>query len=171
LEAASDQHLDGLLEDLQTQLDALPIAGSVDADALADGGVTAAKLASALAAKLATVSWGTPGAEGSNAIEVLLQLVDPAAENVLAEQVFEIHVADTEFGADSGTATIAAADVPIGTILSGSGTAAVKVQTDSNGQVALKVTETAAENRYLSARPCYGSPFLDASATATLEFA
>ncbi len=170
-EAASDRHLHEVFTDLQTQLDALPIDDTVDEAALADGAVAADKLKADLAALFATVDWGTPGAEAGNVIEVLLQLKDPRGEDVAAQRVFEVHVADTEYGGDSATATIAAAAVPIGTIISGSGTAAVKVQTDSDGQVALAVTEASAASRYLSARPCYGSPILDARDTATLTFA
>lgn len=171
MEAASEQHLDTILEDLQGQLDGEPIDGSVDNAAMADDAVGGAELTDALADTLLAVTWGTPDGESGNTIEVTLQLKDAKGEALAAQRVFEVHVADTQYGADSGTATIAAGTAPIGTILSGSGTAAVKVQTDAAGQMKLKVSETAAASRYLSARPCYGSPILDCQAAATLVFA
>ncbi|HUX17292.1 MAG TPA: hypothetical protein VMW52_12525 [Phycisphaerae bacterium] len=169
-EAASEQHIDQILADLQSQIDGQPIEGSVNHAAMADDAVDVEELADALADRFVKPTWGTPGAEAGNEIEVDLQLVDAKGENLAEELVLEIHVADTEYGADSGTATIAAGAGAEGTIISGSGTAAIKAQTDATGLLALKVAEAAAASRFLSSRPCHGSPMLDCRNTCELTF-
>lgn len=159
------------LADLQTQLDALPIAGTILEAAIASGAVALVKLKDEVADLMVLVDWAAPEAEDANTIDVQLQLTD-AQGNALEEQhVLELHVSDTTTGGDSATATISAGDGADGDILSGSGTAAVRVKTDANGHVDLKVTETASASRYLICRACYGSPILDARETVTLAFA
>jgi len=169
-EANSSQHLDQLLIDLQDQIDAIPVDGTVDADALAAGAVTAVKLADAVADLLVAVDWGAPGAEAANKIEVQLQL-DDAQGNALAEShVLEVHVSDTATGGDSATATISDGAGAAGTIISGDGTAAIRATTDASGHLDLEVSEAAAASRYLIVRPCYGSPLLDCRETVELAF-
>lgn len=163
--------LPSLLESLQAQIDALPIDDTVETASVQDLAITAAKLASAVADLFAVVSWGSPGAEAGNVIEIQLQLLDAQGNALAEERVFEVHVADAAYGGDSATATIAAGGGAEGTIISGSGTAAVRVQTSEDGLLDLAVSETAAASRYLSVRPCHGSPLLDASDFATLVFA
>jgi hypothetical protein len=159
-EASGTTHLDGILSDIQTQLNALPIAGTV----------AIAAVAADLAAKLPAVSWGTPAAEAAGAIEITLQVTDLQGNNLAAQKVLDVHVADTLYGNDSAAATVVEAVAPVGTILSGSGTAAVKVQTDATGKVRLSVHAAGAVTRYLLARAGYGSPVLNCEATATLTF-
>lgn len=169
-EAAGGDAVD-LLEDLQNQLDALPIDATVLEGAIADGAVSLAKLKDEVADLIVVPAWGTPDAEAGNAIEVLLQLQDAQGNNLDEQHVVEIHVSDTVYAGDSATATISDAAVPIGTILSGDDTAAVQVQTDASGQIKLEVTETAASSRFLSVRPCYGSAMFDCRDTVELPFA
>lgn len=100
------------------------------------------------------VMWNTPGAETSNAIEVsaYCQELDGTLINS-AEIGVSILVSDAANDTEpSATATISAAGVPVGTLLAGSGTATAVFKTDSNGQFAIKVTETAAASRYIWVR-------------------
>lgn len=115
-------------------------------------------------------TFGTPGAEVGNAIEVDIQLKDLSGNNLTGEVALAVRVSDSDLGAASGSATIAAKGTPLGTILEGSGTAEVRVKTDSNGQVGVKVTEAAVASRYLSLAPTFGSPILKDSDTVTLVF-
>jgi len=170
LAAAVGFNIDEALVSLQDQIDALPQDGSVDHDAMADDAVGGEELTDAFADLVVVPTWGTPGAEAGNKIEVVCQLKDAKGEDLAAQRVFDVHVADTEYGDDSASATISDAAVPIGTILSGDGTAAVRVRTDAAGQIALEVSEVAAASRYLSIRPCYGSPWMDPTDTVELAF-
>lgn len=61
-EANSPRHLDDVLADLQTQIDALPIAGTIDNDALTDDAVTAEQVAFSLPIKMAALgTWAIDG--------------------------------------------------------------------------------------------------------------
>lgn len=100
---------------------------------------------------LISVVWGTPVAEAGNAIEIAATCVG------LAGSVFESGLVDVKLvvsdaandGEPSHTAIITAANAPVGTVLSGAGTATVIVRTDNNGQFKIKVSEPAAASRYL----------------------
>lgn len=164
--ATSERTLAELLLDLQSQATAHAAALA----ALASQDADFADLLAALA-PVAVPTWGAPGDEAAEAIEIALQLKDGAEESVGEELVFEVHVADTENGADSATAVITAAAVPVGEILSGSGTACVKVKTSATGALSLLVTEAAAGSRFLEIRPCYGSGAIDCRDVAELTFA
>jgi len=159
--AAEGGDLSQDLIDLQSQIDTGAVAGSV----------TAAMLHSNLADLFATISWGTPDAEDANTIDVRLQLLDVQGNSLAAERVFELRVSDAEYGAASASATIAAGDLGLGTIISGSGTATVLVETDADGKLDLKISEAAAASRYIVASPSFGSPFLDCTDSLTLPFA
>lgn len=104
-----------------------------------------------LTAGLAYGTWGAAGAEAANAIEVQLTLSDTAGTALaVATAEVEVMVSDGVDDAEpSATATIAAAGTPVGTMLAGSGTATVSMRCNSSGLIKVKVTETAAANRYL----------------------
>lgn len=105
----------------------------------------------ALNSALITLTWGTPGAESSNAIEVLASC-SGFAGSAFASSVVDVKVTVTDAANDSSpshTATLSAANTPVGTLLDGSGTATAIFRTDSNGQFRVKVSETAAADRYL----------------------
>lgn len=100
---------------------------------------------------LISVVWGSPAAESGNAIEIAASCLDFSGAAFASGLVdVKLIVSDAaNDGEPSHTAVITAASVPVGTILSGSGTATVIVRTDSNGNFKIKVTETAAASRYL----------------------
>lgn len=99
---------------------------------------------------LVGLEWGTPTAEASNAIEVTGTVKD--FQNVaLNSSIVDVEILVTDGANDhepSATATLSAGTVPVGTVLSGSGTARLVMRT-SSGSLKVKVTETAAGNRYL----------------------
>lgn len=107
-------------------------------------------LSADVADDLIGLTWGTPGAEVANAIEVTGTLTDflgAAFSNSLTD--IEVLVSDGATDAEpSATATLSAAGTPVGTVLAGSGTARM-VMRSASGSIKVKVTETAAANRYL----------------------
>lgn len=118
------------------------------------GAVAASDLASAIQVLFAQVSWGTPGAESSNAIEVQATVQDVTG-TTLAAATTEIEVVVTDSATDcepSATATLSAAGTPVGTLLGGSGTATAVFRTNSSGLFTVKVSETAAADRFLWVR-------------------
>lgn len=118
------------------------------------GAVTAADLATAVQTLFGQVTWGAAGAESSNVIEITGTVGDitGAAISAATSEV-EVCVTDSATDAEpSATATIAAAGSPVGTMLSGSGTATVTMRTSSSGTFTVAVTETTADSRYLWVR-------------------
>lgn len=106
------------------------------------------------AGELAEVVWGTPGAESGNAIEVSASSQDVTGAALSTSEI-GVMVIVTDGAADtepSATATISAAATPVGTILGGSGTATAVFKTDSSGNFAIRVSETAAASRYIWVR-------------------
>lgn len=116
------------------------------------GAVVAADLTATLLASFGQVSWGSPGTETSNAIEVIgtVQNANSVTISAATSEV-EVLVSDSSTDAEpSATATVTAAGTPVGTLLSGTGTATVTMRTSASGTFALKVTETTATvNRFL----------------------
>jgi len=167
---ANGGDLPQFLADLVAAIAAVPIAGSVLEASIASLAVSAAKLKADLQDLFVVATWGTPDAEAGNKIEVLLQLTDIAGNDLAASLPLEIHVADTAGGADSATATLSAGATPIGTILAGDDSAEMKILTDAAGQFALEISETAAASRFITCRPCYGSPILDCRSELEAEF-
>lgn len=108
-----------------------------------------------LQSALISVVWGTPAAETANAIEIAASCYGFAGAPFLSGLVdVQIVVSDAANDASpSATATISAAASPVGSIMDGTGTATAIVRTDSNGQFKIKVTETAASDRYLWLSP------------------
>jgi len=109
---------------------------------------------STILTKLGTVAWGSAGTEAADVIEITGTVNDLTGSAIAAATTeVEILVSDGANDAEpSATATIAAAGTPVGTLLSGSGTATVTMRTNASGQFAIAVTETAAASRYLFVR-------------------
>jgi len=131
-------------------------------------------LANNIISLFASISWGTPGTETSNAIEVTGTALNMQSGTITSTStVVEVVVSDSATDAEpSATATLSAAGTPDGTVLSGSGTATLVIQTSVNGTFAVKTTETAAASRYLWVNQGRGSrTFVRAnSAALTLTF-
>ena len=99
------------------------------------------------------IAWGSPGAESSNSIEITGSVVDYLGIGWSTSFV-DVTVIVSDGAADSEpshTATLSAAGTPVGTVLGGSGTATLTIRSAS-GAFKVKVTETAAGNRYLWVR-------------------
>lgn len=103
---------------------------------------------------LGQVSWGSPGAEASNAIEIQATINNIKGTAIAAAtSEVEVMVSDSATDAEpSATATLAAAGTPVGTLLAGTGTATAVFRTNSSGLFTVKVTETAAADRFLWTR-------------------
>lgn len=119
-----------------------------------DSGTSRLKWVSAAAALPPTfidLVWAAPGAESSDAIEIQASIQDQAG-NAITSALVEVEVRVSDAANDyepSSTAIITAAGTPVGTLLAGSGTATTVWQTNSSGLFKIKVTETAAADRYL----------------------
>lgn len=114
--------------------------------------IVAADLDSAVAAMFSYVSWGTPGAETANVIEIQATMKD-AAGNTLAAATTDVQVIVSDSATDgepSATATLAAAGTPVGTVLAGSGTATIIMRTNASGLFSIAISESAAASRYLN---------------------
>lgn len=112
-----------------------------------DAGVTAAKLADAVADKIADLSISI-GAETSDQIDATIQMKDAQGNNLSAISTLEFWLADSATGWESSTAADAlsvttgtAADVP---------TAAKRVRalTNGSGQAAIRIAKTGAQTWY-----------------------
>jgi hypothetical protein len=118
------------------------------------GAVVAADLTSAVQVLFGQVTWAAAGAESGNAIEIQAEVGDIAG-TAIAAATSEVEICVTDSATDaepSATATIAAAGTPVGTLLSGSGTATVTMRTNSSGLFKIAVSETAAADRFLWVR-------------------
>ena len=126
--------------------------------------VTVEELQTNLAQKFAKVTWGTPGAEGGDAIGVELQLVDMQNQPALQAQVIRLTC--------TGSATMALAGGGAGTVLSGTGTADMIVLTDpTTGTFDLKVTEAGVKTVTVVGGTTQGSGIIDCKNIADLTFA
>ena len=99
---------------------------------------------------LVGLTWGPPGTETGNAIEISGTLTDFGGA-ALSSSLTDVEIIVSDGATDcepSATAIIAAGTVPVGTVLAGSGTASLVIRTAS-GSLKVKVTETAAAYRYL----------------------
>lgn len=113
--------------------------------------IVASDIADAVADLFAQITWGSAGAESGNAIEVPATAQDLQGNAIAAATTeVEVMVSDSATDAEpSATATLSAASSPIGTMLSGTGTATATWRTSSSGTFTVKVTETAAADRFL----------------------
>lgn len=99
---------------------------------------------------LVELQWGTPSSEAANTIEITGSILDFDGAG-LSTSLADIRVIVTDGAADaepSATAYITAASSPVGTILSGSGTATAVIRSAS-GSLKIAVHEASAGNRYL----------------------
>lgn len=115
------------------------------------GQIVASDIADAIADLFAQVTWGSAGAEAANAIEVPATVQDLQG-NTLAVATTEVEVMVSDSATDaepSATATLSAASSPVGTLLSGTGTATATWRTSSGGLFTAKISETAAADRFL----------------------
>lgn len=118
------------------------------------GAVVAADIGTAVAVLFGQVTWSTAGAEAANVIEIQGTVGDIVG-TAIAAATSEVEVCVTDSATDaepSATATIAAAGTPVGTLLSGTGTATITIRTNSSGLFSLAITETAAGSRFLWVR-------------------
>ena len=117
---------------------------------IAVGGPPGASGDSLADSSLIGLTWGTPSTEAGNTIEItgtLTDLLGDAFSNSLTD--IEVKVSDSATDCEpSATATLSAASTPVGTILSGSGTATMVIRSAA-GSLKVKVTETATGFRYL----------------------
>lgn len=139
------------------------------------GAVVAADIGSAIAVLFGQVTWGTAGAETANVIEIQGTVGDIAG-TAIAAATSEVEVCCTDSATDaepSATATIAAAGTPVGTLLSGTGTATITIRTNASGLFSLAITETAAADRFLWVRQGRNSQcwIRSASSPKSLTFA
>lgn len=113
--------------------------------------VVAADLGTTLANTFGQISWGSPGTEASDIIEIQGTVQNIAGTTIAAAtSEVEVLVSDSATDAEpSATATLAAAGTPVGTLLSGTGTATVTMRSNSSGLFKVAVTETAAADRFL----------------------
>lgn len=113
--------------------------------------IAASNIATALSDLFARISWGTPGAEASNAIDVTATAQNLSGTTIASTAtICEVLVSDSATDAEpSATATLSAGSTPLGTILAGSGTATLVIQTSSSGTFTVKTTETAVASRFL----------------------
>lgn len=100
---------------------------------------------------LISVVWAAPAAESANSIEIAASCIGFAGEAFLSGLVdLKIVVSDGAADASpSHTATINAANTPVGTITEGAGTATATVRTNSSGQFKISINEPSIGSRYL----------------------
>jgi hypothetical protein len=118
------------------------------------GAVVAADIGAAVAVLFGQVTWGAAGTETANVIEITGTVGDIAG-TAIAAATSEVEICVTDSATDaepSASATLAAAGSPLGTMLSGTGTATVTMRTSSSGTFSVAITETAAASRFLWVR-------------------
>lgn len=116
-------------------------------------GIVASDLDSTLKVVFGAVSWGTPGTETANKIEITGTVLDASGVAIAAATSdVKIIVSDAATdGEPSATATITAAASPVGTVLAGSGTATIIMRTNASGQFAISILDVSVASRYLNA--------------------
>lgn len=126
--------------------------------------VTLSELAADFINNIGVVSWGTPGAEADDKIQVTLQMKSPKDVAVNTAERLRLTC--------SGSATMALKAAGKGTVLTGSGTADVIVETDeATGQFDLEVTDAVAETVTVLAGPTQGSGVVSCRDSVDLIFA
>lgn len=119
---------------------------------------------------LVGLQWGTPTAESGNAIEVPATIKDFSGAG-LDTSIVDVEILVTDGATDnepSATATLTAANTPVGTVLSGSGTARLVIRSAS-GSLKVKVNETGTGNRYLWVKAGGNTRLWARSLTGVLE--
>lgn len=116
------------------------------------GAVVAADIASAVRVMFGYVVWAAAGAEAANVIEIQGTVTDLGG-TAIAAATSDVRIIVSDGASDgepSATATLAAAGTPVGTVLSGTGTATLCMRTDASGNFKVAITETAVGARYLN---------------------
>lgn len=109
-----------------------------------------------------------PGA-GVNTTTTSLQLKDAAGNNLALSAIVEFAVFDdATLGIPAVNATLNNATA--GTIIAGTGTNALLIQTNAAGLFTCDVTDAVDETVFLAASLTFGSPLLDLRDTASVEF-
>lgn len=112
------------------------------------------------------VAWGTPGTEAANVIETDLTLTDVSSDTWSETTIVRLTC--------TAPGTMAIGSGALGTVISGSGTNDMLIETDSSGQFSLAVTDSSAVlvgDIYIMAGATQGSPPLDARTVLTNTFA
>ena len=102
---------------------------------------------------LVELQWSSPSSEAANTIEITGSMLDFDGA-ALSTSVADIQIVVTDGAVDgepSSTAYLTAASSPVGTILSGSGTATAVIRSAS-GSIKIAIHESSAGNRYLWVR-------------------
>lgn len=126
--------------------------------------VTINEMAQEFADKFAVVSWGTPGVEADNKIQVTMQLKNPLQQNLAVVERLRLTA--------SNGATMALKSAGDGTVLNGSGTDDIIIETDeTTGTFDLEVSYSGTGSVTVVAGVTQGSGFASCGATAELVFA
>lgn len=126
--------------------------------------VTLSELAADFIDHISVVAWGVAGAEADNKIQVQLGIINPKQEAVTVAERLRLTC--------SGSATMALKGAGVGTVLSGSGTADMIIETDvATGHFDLEVTDAVAETITIASGPTQGSGVVNCQATKDLVFA
>ena len=135
-EAASDRHLDAVLDDLQSQIDALPASNSIVADMLFED------FQDALPA--VTIS---AGAEIADKRIFSIQLTDADGNNLAARSLVRVWISGVDYGAPDATGNTVTIDT--GTeYVEEVANAAYRVISDATGLIEVGVTISGAASRY-----------------------
>jgi len=126
--------------------------------------VTIDEMAQAFADQFGNVTWGEPGVEADDKIQVTLQLQNPLDQNLAV--VERIRLTCTE------GATMALKAAGKGTVLSGDGTEDMIVETDeATGQFDLEVTYALVGTVTVVGGGTQGSGFVGCKESVDLDFA
>ena len=126
--------------------------------------VTINEMAQEFADKFAIVTRGTPGAEADNKIQVTMQLKNPLQQNLAVVERVRLTASDG--------ATMALKSAGNGTVLAGSGTDDMIIETDeTTGSFDLEVTYAESGTVTLVAGVTQGSGFVSCGNSVDLTFA
>jgi hypothetical protein len=131
---------------LDVAVDNTGIEVSSDALRLKDAGVTAAKLADAVADGIGGAPTASAAAEAANAIAVTFQAKDLQANNLAERRLFRIWIGDTQWSGETAAAPDGGVAVTTGTLIQ-TVTAGKQllVLSDASGVVVATLTETTAK--------------------------
>jgi hypothetical protein len=121
------------------------------------------ELESGLNSLFGVVSWGTPGGEAANKIEVELQLKDVGGVALAKQEIIRLTCTEN--------ATLSLGSGAKGSVLVGDDTDDVVIQTNASGAFSLEVSFATSGEVSVVAGATQGSGFLDASDSVDLTFA
>lgn len=112
---------------------------------------------------------GAGNVVGANTQTVGFQVVDASGQPIPINALVEMTVfSNANMSTASGTATLATATD--GTIVSGSGTAALKVLTSAAGKFTCTLTDAVDETVYMGCKNTFGGPLLDCQDSDSVTF-